>query len=192
MVESGPENAGMVAELRSRLRNAAFRLLSRREYSRYELEQKLGQVAAKWRVSVDKPKSGYQSGDALAEESEVDGECQAVVIAALLDQFQERDYQSDLRFAESLLRSRVARGQGSDRISQELRHKGVAEELRAEVLEAAQIDWFELANNLRSRRFGSQPPVDYAQRAKQQRFLLYRGFTYEQCNYAFEAAAEKG
>ncbi|MEH6651575.1 MAG: regulatory protein RecX [Motiliproteus sp.] len=187
--ERESECAGMVAELRGRLRHAAFGLLSRREYSRYELEQKLGQVAAKWQLSVAKSASSYQDDEESG--AEVGVEFQLMVIAALLDDFQQRDYQSDQRFAESLLRSRIARGQGVSRITQELRHKGVSDELRTEVLEAAQVDWFELASELWQRRFGPQPPADYAQRAKQQRFLLYRGFTYDQCIYAFEVEVEK-
>jgi regulatory protein len=166
----------MESDLLKHLKQSALGLLSRREYSRHELEQRLARAALKWSAAA---------GESDALEGDF-GE----VIARVLDRLQQQDYQSDRRFAESLLRSRIGRGQGRVRIAQELRHKGVADLLRESVLEGCQQDWFELARSVHQRRFGGRSLADRREQAKQQRFLLYRGFTHGQCRYALEAAAE--
>lgn len=51
-------------------------------------------------------------------------------------------------------------------------------------------DWFAQAGRVRQRRFGARPPRDYAERAKQARFLQYRGFTFEQIQRALGKGSE--
>ena len=80
------------------MRAFAYRLLGRREYSVYELGQRLRQ---KWRSVEDI--------DALADE----------LVEALL----EENLVSDERFAESFVRSRIQRCQGPLKIKAELRNK---------------------------------------------------------------------
>jgi regulatory protein len=46
------------------------------------------------------------------------------------------------------------------------------------------VDWAATARELRRRRFGVSPPGDYPERARQARFLQYRGFTAEQIRAA--------
>ncbi len=75
---------------------AAINLLSRREFSRHELYQKL--IV---RTSSD------------------------TYLLELLDQLAESGYQSDQRFTESFLRSRINRGLGQMRIERELKEKGI-------------------------------------------------------------------
>jgi regulatory protein len=43
-------------------------------------------------------------------------------------------------------------------------------------LEASDADWYELAREIRSRKFGRLKPADFKEKAKQMRFLQYRGF----------------
>jgi len=45
-------------------------------------------------------------------------------------------------------------------------------------------DWRALAREVRVRRFGARPPLDFRDRARQSRFLEYRGFTAEQIRAA--------
>lgn len=163
-------------DLKSVLKQSALGLLSRREHSCHELQQRLQRTAAKLQQGSDEDESEW-------------GAIVQSVIALVLDELRQQDYQSDQRFAESLLRSRIGRGQGEVRIAQELRYKGVADELCGRVLEACGQDWFELAFVVLQRRFGGRLPRDRREQAKQQRFLLYRGFTQEQCRYALEQAA---
>ncbi|MEH6822943.1 MAG: regulatory protein RecX [Motiliproteus sp.] len=148
----------MSDELMHQLRQSALMMLSRREYSRAELVQRLGRLEGAERV-----------------------------LTAVLDQLLQQGLQSDLRYAESLLRSRVSRGQGPVRIVQELRHKGVDASISDAVLSGCEQDWFELARTVRQRRFGLDVPEDNRAQAKQWRFLLYRGFTQEQLRYAMSA-----
>lgn len=84
---------------------------------------------------------------------------------------------SDERFAESYVRFRSARGYGPVRIRMELRERGVAGELVEQALADDGIDWAGLAGTVRARKFGDTPTEDFAQKAKQMRFLQYRGFS---------------
>lgn len=139
-------------------RDIALQLLSRREYSRAEIAQKLKQKA------VD-----------------------TADIEACLDTLEEQGLQSDVRFAESFIRSRIMRGQGVIRIKGELRQRGISQEIVAETLATVEenegVDWFELASDTLSRRFSS-PGESLKERAKRERFLASRGFDFEQIRYA--------
>jgi regulatory protein len=136
---------------------AAVRLLARREHSRAELGRKLAERGA--------------PGELVDE---------------VLSELAERRLQSDERYAESLVTSRIGRGQGPVRIRHELAERGVAGAHIDEALAAAAADWHQLARNTRIRRFGSEPPEGWTERARQARFLEYRGFTGEQIRFALE------
>lgn len=141
-------------------RDDAIRLLARREYSRAELVQRLS--------------ARGHAGEA---------------IAACLDQLSDEGLQSDARFAESFLRSRVMRGQGPLKVRAELERRGVERALIAATLAEAEregeVDWFELAAESLARRFshaGDSP----RERARRERFLASRGFDFEQVRHALE------
>jgi len=86
---------------------------------------------------------------------------------------------SDERFAEALVAVRVRKGQGPVRIRTELQRRGVSRDLiRLHVDDAGQ-EWHELACEVRSKKFGAMMPVDFKEKARQMRFLEYRGFTGE-------------
>jgi len=106
-------------------------------------------------------------------------------ISELLVKLADANLQSDARFAESFLRYRANRGYGSQRIRQELTQRGVDSEIIADAFQQADVDWFALAVEVRCKRFGEDKPDDYKLRAKQQRFLQYRGFTHEQIIESF-------
>ncbi|WP_404300868.1 recombination regulator RecX [Alicycliphilus denitrificans] len=129
------------------LKARALRLLAQREHSRSELEAKLG--------------PHVQEGEDLA---------------ALLDELQARDFINAERVAESVLHRRAPRF-GSQRVLQELRRKGLDEELVRAT--AAQLAGTELqrARAVWRQRFGGAPPASTPQeRARQMRFLAARGF----------------
>lgn len=138
------------------LRERAMNFLSRREHSVHELTIKL-----------------------IKAEFEYDD------IDNVITRLTEQDLQSDQRFAENYTRYRSNRGFGSQKIRQELKERGVAVELINDALEQQDIDWFTLALTVRCKRFGEQMPDDFKERAKQQRFLQYRGFTHEQISESF-------
>jgi regulatory protein len=133
------------------IRQRAIKLLASREHSRLQLQRKLGE-------------RGFATD----------------AVAAVLDQLAAEGLQSDERFAESFVRSRIERGHGPIRIAAELREHGVDESLISDYLDFSDPLWQEQVETVRSRRFGGTPPDDYQTRAKQARFLQYRGFTSEQ------------
>jgi regulatory protein len=86
---------------------------------------------------------------------------------------------SDDRFVEALVRARRSRGYGPLRILKELEEKGIAPEAGGQAV-AAVGDWVEEARRAHRKRFGGKRAGSFAERAKQARFLQYRGFTFEQ------------
>lgn len=91
---------------------------------------------------------------------------------------------SDSRFTESFVRQHAARGQGPVRIRASLREVGISQDLIEQCLDAAEVDWQHLVHSVRARKFGAAAPADFRERAKQARFLQYRGFTHEQVRAA--------
>ena len=93
---------------------------------------------------------------------------------------------SDRRFAEGLVQVRRQRGYGPLRIQKEMLDKGVDGELIQRSLDAGDPQWVELSKHVRRKRFGDKLPSNYAERAKQARFLQYRGFTFDQIRCVFD------
>ncbi len=141
------------------LRLQAMNLLARREHLRAELARKLRQR--------------------FGPECDSD-------IESVLQELQDENLQSDSRFTESYIRHRSARGYGPDRIQQELRQKGVDSELLDEAMSVAEVDWAERAREVRYKKFGTGQPGDFREKARQLRFLNYRGFGAEYAQAAVE------
>jgi len=91
----------------------------------------------------------------------------------------EQKYQSDERFSEAFILMRYNQGKGPVIISSELKKRGI------ESFELSIFDWFELAKEVREKKFGKNLPSDYKTRAKQKRFLKSRGFDFDQIDKAF-------
>lgn len=145
---SRKRNSQTDADNINRCLKTAIDLLSRREHSRLELRQKLRQ----------KPHA------------------EGVDLEPLLDQLAEANYQSDERYAESFVRSRVLKGQGEMKIRQLLLQRGVAVSLAEKSLAEAEVNWWELAEQQREKRFGPEYPTTRDEQVRQSRFLLSRGF----------------
>lgn len=106
---------------------------------------------------------------------------------SVLDWLEQQRFLDDTRFADVFYRSRVERGHGPLRIRQDMRNKGLADALIDEQIRAQQTDFFARATELRQRRFGALPArEDRKEKARQLRFLQYRGFTSDQCFHALE------
>jgi len=129
----------------------ALRYLTQREHSRAELERKLAR---------------HVEGSAEAPAAEQ--------IARALDELAAHGLQSEARAAESVL-VRLGHRFGGHKLKQTLQAKGLAPELVAQTLRAAQPSELERARGVWRRRFGV-PAGDAAGRAKQMRFLAARGF----------------
>lgn len=92
---------------------------------------------------------------------------------------------SDERFTEMLVQVRRTRGFGPLRIKQELQEKGVAGELIDQWLDMSGPKWTNDIRWVRQKKFGAKLPKNFAERARQMRFLQYRGFTHDQIQHAF-------
>lgn len=139
----------------NRARMSAMNMLARREQSQKELENKLS-------VRFDPG-----------------------VVRDVIKELQNEGLQSDERFVESFVASKVRNGQGPIKISYELRNKGVNSDLVAGQLEIYGEDWLELAKEILHRKFGEEPPVDHKERQKRQRFVASRGFPNDICYKLF-------
>ncbi len=132
------------------VRRRAMNLLARREYACRELAAKL--------VSRGLPRD---------------------LVDSVLDDLAREKLLSDDRFADAFVSARAGRGQGPVRIRIELEQKGVDAGIVERALADADVDWSELAEQVRRKRFGSRRPGDFRERARQARFLQYRGFAAE-------------
>ena len=103
---------------------------------------------------------------------------------AVVGRLVEERLVDDARYAEHFVAAHADRGQGPLRIAQELAARGVA----AEVVEAAVASrdeaWRARCASVRRRRFGEAVPEEWAERARQARFLQYRGFSADQVRAA--------
>jgi len=86
---------------------------------------------------------------------------------------------SDERFAEAFVAERVRRGQGPVRIRVELERRGVSDELIVTHLNVCAAEWVERAEEVRRKKFGAGLPDEFKEKARQARFLQYRGFSGE-------------
>lgn len=126
----------------------ALALLVRREHSRKELARKLAE-------------RGVESEAA----------------SAAIERLKGDGWQSDARFAEMLVRTRSAHGQGPVRIRAELGTHGLSRDDIETAMEAFDGDWRQLAQDLTHRRFGLEiGSAGTAQRRKAADFLYRRGF----------------
>ena len=108
--------------------------------------------------------------------------CTESAIAAALTALENEGLIDTARFAEVFVRSRIGKGQGPLRIRAELRERGVADAACDRAIAAH--DWDALARHARAKKYGAAAPSAFAERARQSRFLQYRGFTGEQIKRA--------
>jgi len=88
----------------------------------------------------------------------------------------EDGLQSDARFAAAFIQSRINQGKGPVRIRAELGERGLGSREIDVALADAEADWYELARDVRLKKFGQTRPADFKDKAQQMRFLQYRGF----------------
>jgi regulatory protein len=136
-------------------RKKAMDWLARREYARAELEQKLAAA-------------GFD----------------AEVVEEAVQKLVDEGLQSDRRFVESFVQSRIRQGKGPVRIHADLGQRGIPARLVGEVLDQAGEDWYALAREVRAKKFGPSQPAEFRDKARQMRFLQYRGFEPDQVQAA--------
>ncbi len=107
----------------------------------------------------------------------------------VLEQLQQAGFQSDERFCEAFIRSRVRKRMGPVKIKMELRQKGIGEAVSRQVFQQLGVDWFVMASALAQKKQQPLPEgADFETRqkakAKLMRFLQSRGFEAEQISFA--------
>ncbi len=113
-------------------------------------------------------------------------------LKGVLDGLRDEGLLSDQRFTEAFVSSRVRRGYGPLRIRAELNERGVNDALIAMFVDINGEVWQEQIKNVRNKRFGHQGPKDFKERAKQARFLQYRGFTSDQIRGVLKKSPAQG
>jgi len=101
---------------------------------------------------------------------------EATTVQQVLEELLERRYLDDERYAAQYVSYHAGRGRGPRRIGRDLAAEGLGAELIAAALATIE-DWSALARELRIRRFGLAAPASWQEKARQARFLLYRGFS---------------
>jgi regulatory protein len=156
------QNSSLEVELSSdqlEIKRLAMRCLARREYSKHELTQKL------FRQSF--------------ESSDIEGVLQDLI---------KKDFLSDERFADLIIRSRISALCGPFKIKIELQEKGVDEATVETLLAHYEVDWYSLARKAKEKRFGAAEPEDSKALSKQIRYLKNKGFYQEHISGLFSAA----
>ena len=149
----------MTEKLTGKLRLAAMNALGRREHSCHELSQKLQQR--------------------FKEASQDD-------ILEVLERLQLQGLQSDERFAEMFVRSRINRGKGPGLIRQELQQHALPSGVLDTVISECGQDWKALALAQLDKKYSQVDIQDYAMQAKAKQFLYRRGFDSHLCSSAVE------
>ncbi|MHC8355488.1 recombination regulator RecX [Pseudomonas sp. LB3P81] len=138
------------------VRRTAMDLLARREHGRVELTRKLRQRGA------------------LPE-----------MIDTALDRLTEEGLLSESRYLESFVSYRARSGYGPLRIREELSQRGLQRSDIELALRESGINWQEQLEDTWRRKFSGHLPIDARERAKQGRFLSYRGYSMEMISRLF-------
>ena len=141
---------------RPSLETRALYYLARREYSRLELERKLGAI----------------SPTPTQEE-----------VSTLLNSLEKRGFLSAQRVIEQIIQTRRCKF-GNQRIIHELRKKGIDERAISTVLPDLKETELNAAYKVWQKKFNALP-TNIHERAKQTRFLINRGFSTTVINQVF-------
>jgi len=141
--------------MEAKVYNYAVMLLSRREHSVRELSSK---IRRKWQLEA-----GYSDA----------------VLLVVVTRLEASGYLSDERFARAYGQARKRKGFGVERIRYELSEKGVASETLELVLAELAPEWQDAIYGVWEKKF-NKIPLDYRELAKQQKFLRYRGFCFQE------------
>lgn len=109
-------------------------------------------------------------------------------VEALLDFLEKNNWLSQERFAESLVHRKAGRF-GNSRVMAELQSHGLNGEALAEIKASLADTETARASEVWQRKFGTVA-VDAAERAKQMRFLLQRGFSQRAARIAMQGAPD--
>ena len=115
-------------------------------------------------------------------------------IEPVLIDLEETRKLDDQRYGANVVAYRARRGLGPARIKNELRKSGLKDDQIAAAVQTGEDapDFVALAREARRRKFGADLPTDWKERAKQARFLQYRGFSTDHIRAALESDLPDG
>lgn len=148
-------------ERQQQIEATCLRLLARREHSHRELLDKLA-----------------LRGFAKRE------------VESVIQQLAEQNWQNDLRFAESYVNQRIAKGCGPVRIAYELQQRGIRG-LDLDAYARDQGGWHQLALDVYLRKFDEINSLSRKEWLKRSRFLQHRGFPADIIQQVFVAMGIK-
>lgn len=174
------------------LKGKALQLLAARDYTRAEMERKLGQWLRERDAREAEEAANAQAlalaaradeGEAPSVDHLSDGSIDpetrqaehAAAIAEALDAMEAKGFLDDSRAAEALVHRRAGKV-GNSRIQRELRQKGLDATAIEQAMEALPGSELERARDIWRRKFGSVADTPN-ERLKQMRFLASRGFS---------------
>lgn len=154
----------------STLLDRALHLLTLRDHSEAELRRKLATPP------VARRRIHPRQGGGVSEAPEItDAE-----MAAVIDYCLQNDWLDDGRFALRYVNSRSKKGYGEQKIRMELLQKGVTRDIIDRAFSEAEIDRPTQAREIAWKKFGQPLSPDRDARIKVQRYLLSRGFSYDE------------
>jgi regulatory protein len=140
----------------------AITLLARRDFSSGELSRKLAE-------------RGYAE----------------LAIVPVVEELLASNKLNDERYSQNFVAYRARRGHGPARIRSQLKSSGLGRSMIDEAVKGDDApDFLALARAVRSRKFGPDIPADRKERARQARFLQYRGFSTDHIRAVLEGAPD--
>ncbi|QTH72338.1 regulatory protein RecX [Pseudoalteromonas xiamenensis] len=144
----------------AKLRRYAVWLLSRKDYSRTKLEYKLR---------------------SKCEDEQF--------IQNLISWCESLGYVDDDRFCAQYVRRQIEKGLGKQRLLADAYGKGIDKKQVEKCLNGLEIDWYEHACNAYNKKFFSAfDKKNYQEKAKRQRYMVGRGFGFDEIEYAMQVA----
>ena len=141
----------------------AITLLARRDFSSGELSRKLAD-------------RGYVE----------------IAIGPVVEELLASNKLNDERYSQNFVAYRARRGHGPARIRSHLKTSGLDRSMIDEAVKGDDApDFLALARAVRSRKFGPEIPADRKERARQARFLQYRGFSTDHIRAVLDGAPDE-
>jgi regulatory protein len=143
-------------QVSKQIRKECLRLLTRRDHSRKEIQDKLAF-------------KGYNRSE----------------VSSVVDELSQQSWQDDKRYAESYARVRSQKGFGPVRIAYELRQQGIEAETIEDIVRSMESVWQDILMQVFIKKYAKLETVDSNERSKRIRFLLQRGFSSAMINDLF-------
>ena len=134
----------------------------------------------------------YSSKRAQAE-AQASAATSSMPYEVVVDDLVSMNKVNDERYGQNFVAYRARRGHGPARIRNHLQKSGLTRAAIDEAVKGEEApDFLALARATRARKFGPDIPKDRKERAKQARFLQYRGFSNDHIRAVLEGDLEDG